>query len=185
MGVVNPPNPPDVYLTFCSGVDHASVSRLMLALDVATQRSAEHVHLLFQSTGGNVGDGVCLYNFFRTFPVNLALYNVGSVHSIAAIAYLGAKERVTSANAIFSFHRTSISPQFAMAFALKNYAETVGIDDRRTEEILRAHVKWGQEKWAHLDRADLWISAEEAVEFRVADRIGDFSPPLGTMMYNV
>jgi ATP-dependent protease ClpP protease subunit len=72
-----------------------------------------------------------------------------------------------------------------MAFALKNYAETVGIDDGRTEEILRDHVKWGQEKWAHLDRADLWISAQEAVEFGVADRIGDFSPPLGTTIHNV
>lgn len=157
----------------------------MLALDVATQKNAQQVHLLFQSAGGTVGDGVCLYNFFRALPIKLTLYNIGSVQCIAAVAYLGAKERVTSANAIFSFHRTSISPQFAMAFALKNYAETVGIDDRRTEEILRAHVKWGQEKWAHLERADLWVSTQEAVDFGVADKIGDFSPPIGTTMYNV
>jgi ATP-dependent Clp protease, protease subunit len=185
MAAPDPPSPPEVYLTFCSGIDQASVGRLMLAFNIATQRGAECIHMLFQSTGGTVGDGVCLYNFFRTFPIKLTLYNVGSVQSIAAVAYLGAKERVTSANAIFAFHRTSISPQYAMAFALKNYAETVGIDDRRTEEILRFHVKWGDEKWAHLDRADLWVSAQEAVDFRIADKIGDFSPPPGTVIYNV
>jgi ATP-dependent Clp protease protease subunit len=185
MATSTPPQPKEVYLTFCSGLDQASVGRLMQAFDVATQRNAEKIHVLFQSAGGCVADGICFYNFLKTFPIEVALYNVGSVQSIAAIAYLGAKERITAANAVFTFHRTSISPQYAMAFALKNYAETVGIDDRRTEEILRAHVKWGDEKWAHLDRADLWVSAQEAVEFEIADKIGDFAPPPGSAIWNV
>jgi ATP-dependent Clp protease, protease subunit len=82
MATTNPPNPPNVYLTFCSAIDQASVGRLLLALDVATQRNAQEVHLLFQSTGGTVGDGVCLYNFLRTLPVKLTLYNVGSVNPL-------------------------------------------------------------------------------------------------------
>ena len=48
-----------------------------------------HVHLLFQSNGGTVGDGLCLYNFFRSLPISLTFYNTGSVASVAAIAYLG------------------------------------------------------------------------------------------------
>lgn len=179
-----PPSPTDYYITFCSGIDQASVQRLMLLIDVATQQEAKAIHLLFQSTGGTVGDGVCLYNFFKNLPVHLSIYNMGSVQSIATVAYLGAKRRVTSANAIFAVHRTSISPQFAMAFALKNYAETVGMDDHRTEEILRSHITMGDDKWSHLDRSDLWFSAQDAIEYGIANEIGEFSPPMGTIMYN-
>src|SRR5581483_68491 len=128
-----PSLPPEIFATFCSGIDQASVQRLMNSVAIATQKGVEHVHLLFQSTGGLVADGVCLYNFFKALPLKLTIYNVGSIQSIATIAYLGAQTRIANANSVFAIHRTSISPQFAMAFALKNFAETVGIDDRRTE----------------------------------------------------
>src|SRR5215217_2667776 len=52
-----------------------------------------HVHMLFQSNGGTVCDGVCLYNFFRSLPISLTLYNTGSVAPVAVVAYLGAHER--------------------------------------------------------------------------------------------
>jgi ATP-dependent protease ClpP protease subunit len=143
---ITPPPSPDLYLTFCSGIDQASVQRVMLAIDIATQKSVERIHMLFQSTGGSVGDGICLYNFFKSLPVELNLYNVGSVQSIAALCYLGAKRRVVSTSAVFTFHRTAVSPQFAMAFALKNFAETVGIDDRRTEENLACSYQDGAGK---------------------------------------
>jgi ATP-dependent Clp protease, protease subunit len=177
--------PPEVYTTFCATIDQASVNRLMGSVGYATQNGVKHIHMLFQSTGGSVADGVCLYNYFKTLPIQLSVYNVGSVQSIATIAYLGAKTRVANANSVFAIHRTSISPQFAMAFALKNFAETVGIDDRRTEEILRSHIKMGEDKWSHLDRSDLWFTAQEAVACGIADKIGDFTPPSGSKIYNV
>jgi ATP-dependent Clp protease protease subunit len=177
--------PAELYLTFCSKIDQDSVHRLMNATAVATQKNVKHLHLLFQSTGGMVADGVCLYHFFKSLPVQLTVYNVGSVQSIATIAYLGAKTRIANARSVFAIHRTSISPQFAMAFALKNFAETVGMDDRRTEEILREHIKMGEDKWMHLDHSDLWFTAQEAVDCGIADKIGDFAPPAGGLMWNI
>jgi ATP-dependent Clp protease, protease subunit len=184
MGTSQAPPLADYYITFCSTIDQASVQRLMLMIDVATQKKAKAIHLLFQSTGGTVGDGVCLYNFLKNLPIHLSIYNMGSVQSIATIAYLGAKRRVTSANAIFAIHRTSVSPQYAMAFALKHYVETVAMDDRRTEEILRTHITMGDDKWSRLDRSDLWFSAQDAMDFGIANEIGEFAPPMGAEMYN-
>jgi hypothetical protein len=42
--------------------------------------------LLFQTTGGIVGDGICMYSILRTAPIVFHLYNVGSV----AVVLLGA-----------------------------------------------------------------------------------------------
>lgn len=181
----NAPLPPDVYAVFCSGIDAGSVQRLFNSVAAASQKSVQRVHLLFQSTGGSVADGVCLYNFFKTVPLDLTLYNVGSVMSIAAVAYLGAKNRKTSARATFSFHRTTASPQAADIGQMKAISESVIADDARTESILREHLHISAEKWAALDRGDLWFTAEEAIAANIADEIAEFAPPTGSIIYSL
>src|ERR1700693_5244975 len=132
----------DVYAVFCGVIDQPSVQKIFSNLTATTNpnNKVETVHLLFQSTGGNVADGVCLYNFFKAFSVDLVLYNVWAVWSAAAVAYLGSKKRKTSARASFMIHRTHVSPQFAKAPALKAFTNTVALDDARTESILREHI---------------------------------------------
>jgi ATP-dependent protease ClpP protease subunit len=50
-----------------------------------------HLHLMFQTTGGDIGDGIALYNLFRALPITISLYNVGgyplseSLHFLALI----------------------------------------------------------------------------------------------------
>ena len=94
----------EVYFVFCGIIDQNSVNRIFNTLAVVTnpQNHVVHVHLLFQSTGGFVGDGFCLYNFFKSLTVDLTIYNVGSVQSAATIAFLGAKKRKTSARAVYA-----------------------------------------------------------------------------------
>jgi hypothetical protein len=38
MAAPDPPSPPEVYLTFCSGIDQASVGRLMVTFNIAAHR---------------------------------------------------------------------------------------------------------------------------------------------------
>jgi ATP-dependent protease ClpP protease subunit len=56
----------------------------------------KHVHALFQSAGGYVEDGVFFYNFLRSIPIELTLYNVGQISSAGVIAYLRARNRKTA-----------------------------------------------------------------------------------------
>jgi ATP-dependent Clp protease protease subunit len=175
----------EVYAVFAGPIDQGAVQRIFAGIAGVTSNKIECVHLLWQSGGGNVGDSVCLYNFFRALPVDLTLYNVGSIASGAVIAYLGAKKRKTSATATFMVHRTQSPLQSATAERLHALAHSVTLDDERTEAILREHIKLSDEKWAVHRAADLWLSAKEAVECNLADEIGDFSPPVGTQVYNL
>jgi ATP-dependent protease ClpP protease subunit len=92
------PPPPEVYAIFCGGIDQAMAQKIVNNLTAASVQKVKHVHLLFQSAGGYVGDGVFLYNLFRSIPVELTLYNVGQISSAGVVAYLGAKRRKTSAS---------------------------------------------------------------------------------------
>jgi ATP-dependent Clp protease protease subunit len=177
--------PDEAFGTFCGAIDQASVQRIFSAVSTAMARPARRLHILFQSTGGMVGDGVCLYNYFRTCPLPITLYNSGGVTSIAAVAYLGAKERVTSAHALFMIHKSTASPQFAGAARLKAIADGLAIDDERTEAILRSHLKLPAERWAELADREIFFSGTEAVEVGLATEIGEFAPPAGANVVTI
>src|SRR5277367_59311 len=76
-------------------------------LTAASVNHVKHVHILFQSARGFVGDGVFL---FCSVPIELTLYNVGQLSSAAAIANSEAKRRKTSGRGTFMIHRTLIVP---------------------------------------------------------------------------
>jgi ATP-dependent Clp protease protease subunit len=186
MGTPPGPNlPPEVYAVFCDGINQLSVQRIFINIAGATQKGCKHVHLLFQSLGGSVPDGVALYNFFKTAPIDITLYNVGSVQSVAAIAYLGAKKRKTSARATFVFHRVTGTAQAAKSGLLETLTGSVVIDDQRTESIMREHIDMPTENWAVIDHGDLLFTAEDAVKSKIAEEIAEFTPAPGFPIYNI
>jgi len=177
--------PAEVFAIFCGGVEQATAQKVVNSLTIAMGGKVKHVHLLFQSAGGYVGDGVFLHNLFRSVPVELTLYNVGQVSSAGVVAYLGAKHRKTTANGTFMLHRSTNSPQFATAAKLNHVAKSLILDDQRTEDIVRNHVKFPPELWDALEHHDVYISGEEAVKFGIAHEIAEFAPPSGTQVFNL
>jgi ATP-dependent Clp protease protease subunit len=180
-----PPIPEVVYAAFCGDIAQITAAKVVAGLTNAMGAKSKHVHLLFQTAGGYVGDGVFLYNFFSTIPIELTLYNVGQISSAGVVAYLGAKHRKTTRNATFMLHRSTSSPQFATSAKLGHAAKSLVLDDERTESIVKKHVKFPPELWAKVEHHDIYVSGEEAVKFGLADEIAEFSPPVGVQVYNI
>ena len=107
--------PTEVFATFVGLIDQSALQRIFAGLTLAMTNKVRRVHLLFRTTGDTVGDGVCLYNYLRSLPIEISLYNVGTVASIGALAYLGAKVRKTSTSATFMLHRTQAGAQGIMS----------------------------------------------------------------------
>jgi ATP-dependent Clp protease protease subunit len=180
-----PSSSTDVYAFFFSEISQLTSKNLMNGLATATREpGVTGVHLLFQSAGGFVGDGVALYNFFKHFPLELSLYNTGTVGSSAVIAYLGAKRRVVSRTATFMIHRSTAPPTtIPTAEKLKAAVSALRIDDERTEAILRERLKIPKRKWSDLRHKEFWFTAKDAIANGLATEIGDFVPPRGVRIY--
>jgi ATP-dependent Clp protease protease subunit len=183
----NTPTPPhDVYAIFVDDINQANTARIIQGFTGAMAAGSKHAHVMFQSWGGFVGDGVMLYNFLRSMTaLDVTLYNSGQIASAAVIAYLGAKQRVASKSSIFMLHRSHNSPQFATVSKLERMAENLTLDDKRTEDILKTHVKMPDELWKQLENHDLYLTGEDGVKFGIATELGDFAPPVGTQIYKV
>lgn len=180
-----PPEVRHVYATFYGGIDQTSAARLVHYLDIASQNPGNHVHLLFQSSGGVIGDGVLLYNYFKAASFPLTIYNGGSLCSIAAVAFLGARHRKVSAHGTFMMHRTSLGASVASTAAqIQSRLHSLALDDQRIEAIVRQHVRMEAQHWDDLNRNEVWFSADEAVRIGMADAIGDFAPSAGSSIYD-
>ena len=77
-----------LYVTAAGIIDQAFLQRVFQGFAMASNANVQQIHLLFQSTGGTVADGIALYNYLRTLPIELHLYNAGTVSSIAVIVVL-------------------------------------------------------------------------------------------------
>lgn len=176
---------PELYGLFAGSIDQMAVQRFHNAIAIASQNNVRIIHLLFQSMGGTIGDGISLYNLFRASPIEIALYNVGSVQSIATLVFLGAQRRIISNYGAFMIHRVYLNPVAATSDKLAASAGYLELEDDRVETILKTHTKLPADKWQQHKYTDVWINSKEAVNYGFADIVGEFSPPPGARLFNI
>jgi ATP-dependent protease ClpP protease subunit len=171
------------YSIFTGMLDAAAMNRIVEYLAMATKKRVQHIHLLFQSDGGGVGTGVSLYYLFKRFPLELTIYNNGTVMSAGVIAYLGAKHRLASASATFGLHRTTHSLQFAGEAQFRAAIDSMTVNNQVTEALLRSHITLSPAQWEQFKASgELFFAANDAVTCGIADGIADFAPPAGATL---
>ena len=177
--------PKEVYGIFCGGINPESAQKITGTIGIASNGGVEHMHLLFHSTGGTINEGIYLHNLFKALTFKLTLYNGGQISSIAAIAYLGAQARKASASAVFMLHRSTNSAQNATSDVLDGLSKALVVDDGRTEAILRGHLVLPKSLWTKLKHHDLYLSANDAIKYGLAEEIADFAPPFGSKIFTI
>ncbi len=173
---------------FTGMIDAATLQKFTSNIDIACKGvhlGLQRVHIAFHSNGGGIGEGIALHNLFRALPFELILYNVGTISSIAVVAFLGAKRRIVSARGAFMIHKTQTTVQGATTPTIKSLTDSAVLADERTESILREYIRMPEGRWAHYDHNDLWFSADEAVEFGIAEEVAEFTPPSGTQLFGI
>jgi ATP-dependent Clp protease protease subunit len=184
MATSTPLPPEHAYGIFCGDINTTNTQLLVKNLTLASNIGIKTVHMLFQSWGGYVGDGIFLYNLLKTFPVEVVLYNAGQIASAGVLAYMGARQRKTSPNAVFMIHHTTNNAQNAGADRLKVVAESLVLDDARTDALFRDNLQLPKQMWAQIASHDVNLSGADAIKYGLAQGIGEFSPPAGTKVFN-
>jgi ATP-dependent Clp protease protease subunit len=176
----------DAWFTLSGDVNSDMVHRVFEAVAGMTEDGIDTAHILLQSNGGYVSDGLCLYNFMANSPVKFVMYNGGAVASIAVILYLAGTRRYASETARFMVHKShaTASPG-ARPDALNIIVEGLRADDARTESILRKHVELSPEQWAIHQYSDLHLNSRDAKVAGLINDITDFAPPKGASLHNI
>jgi ATP-dependent protease ClpP protease subunit len=182
----NLPPSQDVFALFSGVIDQNTVQKFFNNFALITQQKTQnkHLHLLIQSYGGTISDGIALYNLLKTAPLEVSVYNSGSVQSAAAIYFLAGKRRVASRHAMFMLHRPTCAPQLMTTERLESVLASLKIDEQRLDSILRSHLNFSEAQWSDFRNNELWLAADDALKHGLITEIGEFSPPKGTQVFS-
>jgi ATP-dependent Clp protease protease subunit len=176
----------EAWFTLSGDVNSDMVHRMFEAVSMMTEDGLETAHVLLQSNGGYVSDGLCIYNYLHNLPIEFVMYNGGAVASIACTVFLSGRRRYCSSTARFMVHKShaTASPG-SRPDALSIIVEGLRADDARTEQILREHIKLNEEQWRIHQHADLHLNSHDAKQAGMVMDIKDFAPPKGHHVRNI
>ena len=170
---------------FSAQIDQTSTDTLMTALVTAFNQGIRDVTLLLSTNGGNVMNGMTLFNFLTGLPINLTTHNVGNVDSIGNAVFLAGKRRRACAHSTFMYHGVawgSQGPANLSEHALIEILANVQSDQRRIANLFVERTRLTQET-AHgmFVRAET-KTAQEALESGIVHEICEVQIPANAVV---
>jgi ATP-dependent protease ClpP protease subunit len=93
-----------VYISFSAEIDLKTTETLIAVTFQQIQQGATELYYLFSTPGGQVAQGIALYNTLKALPVPTIMHNVGNVDSIGNAIFLAGKKRYACPGSTFMFH---------------------------------------------------------------------------------
>jgi ATP-dependent Clp protease protease subunit len=150
------------------------IANLIVAqlLHLQAEDPDKDISLYINSPGGSVYAGLAIYDTMQYIKPDVQTICVGIAMSMGALLLSGGAEgkRMSLPNAKILIHQVSSSFQ-GQATDIEIHAKEI-IDTRnRLDEILAQHTKQDLEKVARDTERDYFMSAEEAKEYGLIDRV--------------
>jgi ATP-dependent Clp protease, protease subunit len=168
-------------IIFLSGPIDDAAANLVIAqmLFLSNEDSKTDIHLYINSPGGSITSGLAIYDCMQFLRCEVATYCVGQAASMAAVLLAGGKsgKRFLLANNRVLIHQPLISGELiAPATDLEIEAKEIMRLRERLYTILSKHTGQTAEKIEKDCDRNLWLDADEAIKYGLADRIIQKAP---------
>ena len=130
------------------------------------------INLRINSLGGDVFNGMAIYNVIKKRESKTTVYVEGIAASIATIIALGADEVIMSENSLFMIHN-AWGGTMGNSKDMRKSADTL---DKISNELTEIYVKktgLAYNRVTEMMDEETWLSAEEAYELGFVDNISD------------
>ena len=132
------------------------------------------INLYINSYGGSVFEGTAIYNQLRRHPAHKTVYIDGFACSIASVIAMAGDEIVMPRNALMMVHNMWMYVQGNAAELRKAADDLDKINEAGREAYLqKAGDKLTAEMIAQLEDDETWLTAEECIQYGLADRYAD------------
>ena len=170
-------------IVFLGGPIDDAAANLIIAqmLFLSNEDSKNDVHFYINSSGGSITAGLAIYDTMRFLRCDVATYCVGQAASMAALLLTGGKpqKRFLLQNSRILLHQPMI------AGVLQGPATDLDIEAKeilrlrsRIYSILAEHTGKNAEQIEKDCDRNLWLEADEAIEYGLADRIIKKAPEI-------
>ena len=172
-------------IVFLGGQIDDAVANLVIAqmLFLSNEDSKTDIHFYINSPGGSITSGMAIYDTMQFLRCDVATYCIGQAASMGAVLLAGGKseKRFLLNNSRVLLHQPMISGVLTgPATDLDIEAKEILRLRERLYKILASHTGQTTEKIEKDCDRNLWLEAEEAINYGLVDRILQKAPVIVT-----
>ena len=165
------------------GVEYAMATKFIKNLNILMRKSGDPILIHMKTGGGDWGEGMAIYDMIKACPNHVTILNYLHARSMSSIIFQAADRRVMMPNSTFMFHEGTMD----FSGTQKQFRVEGNEADRTLEVMLNIYIKSMLDKGKMCDqprskvkrwlkdqmdkREDVYLTAEQAVEYGFADEI--------------
>lgn len=134
--------------------------------------SATQINVYINSYGGEVKEGLGIYNQLKRHPAQVTVYIDGFACSIASVIAMAGDKVIMGANALMMIHHASMGV-WGNAEELRKAANDVEVIDKAScsSYLIKAGDKLSEETLNQLLDNQTWLNANQCLEYGLIDAI--------------
>lgn len=144
------------------------------------ENAAEPIHLFINSPGGSIDAGMLIYDVLSKTPAPVKMYCIGKAYSMAAVLFSsGSHGRYILPQSKIMLHEPLIPFGIGgKTTTIQTISDSLLKTKQEMEAILALHTGRTPEEISEITKTDHYFTAQEAVDFGLADAVKDFSAML-------
>lgn len=178
-----PAQAPLVYVSFSAEINPHTTESLVAVMTECANKGVQNVYLLLSTPGGQVMNGITLYNVLKAMPFELTTHNVGNVDSIGNAVFLAGATRYAAPHSTFMFHGVGFNAnpgqQLDEQF-LRERLDGLLSDQKRIGAIIAEHTTLSEEEIANLFLLAQTKDATYASGCGIVNEVRDIQIPPGS-----
>jgi len=160
--------------------DEMAMTVVQQATYLAQEDSSKPIKMLINSCGGEIDAGMVIYDILQSCPAPIKVYCTGKAYSMGAtLLCCGKHGRYLLPHSRVMIHEPlAFSGVGGKTSSIQTMAESMLKVKDEMIAILAKHTGQPIEKLNEMTKTDTFFSADEAVEFGLADKVVDFAEVL-------
>lgn len=146
------------------------VSSSNLSKQLAAMNDVEEIEVHINSYGGEVAEGLAIYNALKQHPAKVKTFCDGFACSIASVIFMAGDERIMNESSLLMIHNAWTLAE-GNAEQLRKQADDLEKITQASVIAYKAHSNLSEEEIKALLDAESWLLPEEALEFGFATSI--------------
>ncbi len=138
--------------------------------------SDETITCLINSPGGEINSGLLMYDAIVDSRAPVRTVCMGKAYSMGAVLFVCAKERLMLPNSELMLHQPLLGGRVSgNASSIRSISDSLLETKRRLNKLIALHTGKSEEEIDEATGFDHYFSPEEAIGFKLADRVIRFS----------
>jgi len=119
-----------LFISFSAEINQNTTESFMAVIADQFNKGVKDFYILLSTPGGNVANGVTLYNYLRSLQAKITMHNIGIVDSIGNVVFLAGDPRYAVLNSSFLFHGVGFDITQPARFEEKDLKERLKVIER-------------------------------------------------------